>query len=124
MISVLDPNAVEEQLQVVGPEIAVRDAYLAFANAEPRNGITIRTAGHGYVANELRFEQDGRWLYSAVLNKRWVLWYFRRPAFTAGLVHQDATLARFPDAEVTNADEIKLRVRDVPTARAVIAFIR
>ena len=86
----LDANRLEEQLRdSAAVDVAVRDAYLAFAHAQFLDGTTVRPAGHGYIERELRFEAKGDWLYSAVLNQKWVLWYFRKPALNAGLIDLD-----------------------------------
>jgi hypothetical protein len=120
----LDPQRLEEQLrEAASVDAAVRDAYLAFAHAQLPDGTTARPAGHGYIQRELRFEARGGWLYSAVLNKKWVLWYFRKPALNAGLVDAGKTKERFPGSEETSRGEIKLRVRSSPEARAVLKWI-
>ena len=88
----LDPHRLEEQLRAATAiDAAVRDAYLTFAHAHFPGGTTVRPAGHGYIERELRFEAKGDWLYSAVLNQKWVLWYFRKPALNAGLIDPGKT---------------------------------
>ena len=37
-------------------EATVREAYITLANAQLPEGLTVRPAGHGYIARELRFE--------------------------------------------------------------------
>lgn len=111
----------DEQLELP-VDAQVREAYLAFAYATVPDGITIRPTGHGYIARELRFEANGKWLYSAVLNKGWVLWYFRKPALREGLVETTSTRNQFPDAEETKRGDIKLRVRSAEEAKAVLRW--
>lgn len=116
------PEKVEEQLN--GPvDASVREAYLTFAHARLPAGMTVRPTGHGYISRELRFEDANGWHYSAVLNKKWVLWYFRRPAIAADIVQEALTMARFPGAETTTRGEIKLRVFDAAQAREVLDWI-
>ena len=110
-----DANAIEE---------AVRRAYLILAYARFRDGTTVRPTGHGYIERELRFEENGDWLYSAVLNQKWVLWYFRKPALSAGLVDTSATRLHFTAAEITARGEVKLRVPNAEGARAVLRWIK
>jgi len=120
----LDPHRREEQLRAATAiDAAVRDAYLTFAHAHFRGGTTVRPAGHGYIERELRFEAKGDWLYSAVLNQKWVLWYFRKPALNAGLIDPGKTKERFPASEETSRGEIKLRVRSSPEALAVLKWV-
>jgi len=120
----LDPQRLEEQLRDASAvDAAVRDAYLACAHAQFPDGTTVRPAGHGYIEWELRFEAKGDWLYSAVLNQKWVLWYFRKPALNAGLIDPGKTKERFPASEETSRGEIKLRVRSSPEARAVLKWV-
>lgn len=120
----LDAHRLEEQLRdAVAIDGAVRDAYLAFAHAEFPDGTTVRPAGHGYIERELRFESKGDWLYSAVLNKKWVLWYFRKPALNAGLIDLGETKERFPTSEETSRGELKLRVHSSGEASALLQWI-
>jgi len=120
----LDAHRLEEQLRdSVAVDGAVRDAYLAFAHAQFLNGTTVRPAGHGYIERELRFEVKGDWLYSAVLNQKWVLWYFRKPGLNAGLIDRGETKERFPTSEETSRGELKLRVHSSGEASAVLQWI-
>ena len=82
-----------------------------------------RPTSHGFIARELRFERDGLWFYSAVLNHAWILWYFRRPAFRVGLVDFDATKARFVDLKDSGKGELKLRIADKRLAVEVLEWI-
>ena len=120
----LDPHRLVEQLRAATAiDAAVRDAYLTFAHAHFPGGTTVRPAGHGFIERELRFEANGDWLYSAVLNQKWVLWYFRKPALNAGLIDPGKTKEHFPASEETSRGEIKLRVRSSPEALAVLKWV-
>ena len=120
----VDQHQLEEQLRAAGAiDGAVRDAYLTCAHAQFHDGTTVHPTGHGYIERELRFEAEGDWLYSAVLNKKWVLWYFRKPALNAGLFDLGKTKERFPASEETSRGELKLRVRSSPEARAVLQWV-
>jgi hypothetical protein len=82
----VDGDKLEKQLQdAASVEEPVRRAYLLLAHARLPDGLTVRPTGHGYIERELRFEQDGSWNYAAVLNQKWILWYFRKPALAAGV---------------------------------------
>lgn len=116
----LNPSELEEQMRHPVDDV-VREAYLTFAHSQLPEGMTIRPAGHGYIARELRFESQGGWLFSAVLNQKWVLWYFRKPAMRAGLVQADPTRVKFPTAETNIRGEIKLRVMSVKEAKDGVA---
>jgi len=102
---------------------AVRSVYLLLAHAKMPSGIKIRPSGHGYIENELRFERRDRWYFSAVLNKSWVLWYFRRPAISDLGKDPKELLQIFPDATLNNKEEVKLRVRDLATAYSIIGWV-
>lgn len=84
----------------------VRAAYLLLAHAKMPDGFHIRPSGHGYIDRELRFELGDRWYFSAVLNKSWVLWYFRRPAFAGLTKDTEELLQIFPSAELTKKEEV------------------
>lgn len=102
---------------------SVRAAYLLLANAKLPDGFHIRPAGHGYIERELRFELDERWYFSAVLNKSWVLWYFRRPALAGLAKDAEELLQIFPSAELTKKEEVKIRIQDLETAYAVLGWV-
>ncbi len=104
-------------------EQGARRAYLAIALAAFPSGMTIRPSGHGFIKHELRLETQGKWLCSAVLNQKWVLWYFRKPVLLAGMVRAGDTLARFSAATLTRYGEIKLRLHDEVAARHVLCWI-
>ena len=102
---------------------SVRAIYLLLAHARLPDLMTVRPYGHGYISRELRFEVEGRWDFSAVLNKSWVLWYFRRPAFAALEENPEDLLRVFPSAELTGQNELKLRVHDQFTAFAILGWV-
>ena len=113
---------VHEQLKhVEAPE--VRRAYLEFASAGDSLNLEKRATGHGYIQREIRFERSGNWYFAAVLNKGWVLWYFRWPAFRDGLLDHEKTLQEFPEAEVTRENAIKIRVRSVEIATSIVLWL-
>lgn len=102
---------------------SVRAVYLLLAHAKLPDGFHIRPAGHGYIERELRFELDERWYFSAVLNKSWVLWYFRRPALAGFAKDAEELLQIFPSAELTKKEEVKIRIQDLETAYAVLGWV-
>jgi hypothetical protein len=120
----LEPHKLEEQLrEATASDAGVRDAYLTFAHARFPDGTTVRPAGHGFIERELRFEANGDWLYSAVLNQKWVLWYFRKPALNAALIDPGKTKEHFPASQETSRGEIKLRVSSSSEALAVLKWV-
>lgn len=120
----LEPQRLEEQLRDTSAvDAAVRDAYLTCARAQFPDGTTVRPASHGYIGRELRFEANGKWLYSAVLNQKWVLWYFRKPALNVRLIDPNQTKERFPATEETSRGEIKLRLNSPSEAHAVLEWV-
>ncbi|HEX9857612.1 MAG TPA: hypothetical protein VGA75_04595 [Paracoccaceae bacterium] len=94
---------------------AARSIYLLFAHAKLPNGMQVRAGGHGYIEKELRFQLNDRWYFSAVLNRSWVLWYFRRPALSDLGKEPEELLQLFPTAENTGSNEVKLRIQDLAT---------
>lgn len=101
----------------------VAEIYRLLATSALPEGMTARPTSHGFIARELRFECEGAWFHSAVLNEGWILWYFRRPAFRAGVIDLEATKARFPDHKDSGKGEIKLRIADLDLARDVLDWI-
>ncbi len=118
----IEADKLNEQVQEPC-DATVKEVYLALAHATLPEGLTVRPTGHGYISRELRFETDGKWHYSAVLNKNWVLWYFRRPALKARKTDTGEIQMHFPDAEVTGQGEVKLRIHNMNSALAVLGWI-
>lgn len=102
---------------------AARTAYQLFARANLPTALSSQFGGHGYIDQELRFVRDGRWYFAAVLNKCWVLWYFRRPAISDLGLSLDELVQTFPGAEVTSGAEVKMRVQDPVTAYAILGWL-
>ncbi|WP_299934562.1 hypothetical protein [uncultured Pelagimonas sp.] len=102
---------------------SVRAVYLLLAQAKLPDGLIVRPAGHGFIESELRFELDERWFFSAVLNKSWVLWYFRRPALAELAIDPEELRQIFPGAELTKKKELKLHIRNLETAYAVLGWV-
>lgn len=73
---------------------------------------------NGFIQQDLRFYRGDDWMFSAVLNQGWVLWYARRPAIRAGLVEAQDMLSAFPTAR-EDRGEVKLRLHDEDAARAL-----
>ena len=118
----LNPEVFEDHLAQARPG-GVREAFLAFAQADYPGGLTARATSKGFIAHDLRIEHGETWYFSAVLNEGWVLWYFRKPAFRDGLVDFDTVLATFPAAHVTPRGDISLRVTDAAAAQQVIGAL-
>jgi hypothetical protein len=118
----VNPDVFEDHLAQAKPG-GVRDAFLAFAHAEYPGALTARATSKGFIAHDLRIERGDTWYFSAVLNEKWVLWYFRKPAFRDGLVDPDIIEETFPDAHVTPKGELSLRVTDASMARMVLASL-
>lgn len=119
---VVDRDGIYRQLEGL-TNAEVRHAYLTLAEATLPEGMTVRPSSHGFIKKELRFEMDDAWLFSAVLNTGWILWYFRRPAIRLDLVSTEATLARFPESNLSTRGEIKLRIRNRGEAEDVARWI-
>lgn len=100
-----------------------RTVYQLFARANVPTALSSEFGGHGYIDRELRFVRDGRWYFAAVLNKSWVLWYFRSPAISGLGLSLDNLIQTFPGAKVTSSGEVKIRVHDPITAYAIIGWL-
>jgi hypothetical protein len=118
----IDETKLDEQLSS-DLDGSVRSIYLLLAHAQLPNNMTVRPHGHGYISRELRFEIEGRWDFSAVLNQSWVLWYFRRPVLAALEKNPEDILSIFPTAQLTGQSEVKLRIHDQVTAYAVLGWV-
>ena len=115
-------TTVQDQLKKPVDEI-VRSIYVLLANSRFTNTLRARPTGHGFIENELRFELNDNWMCSAVLNRSWILWYFRRPLLGRLGIEPTAILRVFPNANVTNRNEVTLRISDLATAYAVLGWL-
>lgn len=115
----------EELAKQIGQDTstAARTVYQLFARANVPTALSSQFGGHGYIDRELRFVRDGRWYFAAVLNKSWVLWYFRSPAISDLGLSLENLIQTFPGAEVTPSGEVKIRVHDPVTAYAIIGWL-
>lgn len=102
---------------------AARTAYQLFARANLPAALSLQFGGHGYIDREIRFVRDSRWYFAAVLNKSWVLWYFRRPAISDLGISLDELVQTFPGAQVTSGAEVKVRVQDPVTVYAILGWL-
>lgn len=103
-----------------GVHDGARAAWTHLASAPLPDGWSRELTQNGFTQHDLRFLRSEDWMFSAVLNQGWVLWYARRPAVRAGLVDPDAMTAAFPDSRTSTKGEIKLRLHDAAAARALL----
>ena len=101
----------------------VRSIYLTLANAKLPGSMTVHPGAHGYISQKLRFEVNSRQYCSAVLNQSWVLWYFRRPAMSDLTIEPEELVQIFVTDELTGQREVKLRIKDIGTAHAVLGWM-
>ncbi|MCE0504888.1 hypothetical protein LR948_05965 [Roseivivax sp. GX 12232] len=102
---------------------AAGTVYQIFARANLPCALSSQFGGHGYIDRELRFVRGERWYFAAVLNKSWVLWYFRRPAISDLNLSIEDLIQTFPGAEVTTGAEVKIRVENPVLAYAIIGWV-
>ncbi len=95
-----------------GVSDGARAAWREVVTCPLPEGFSRELTSKGFIAHDLRFRRGDDWMFSAVLNEGWVLWYVRRPAIRAGLVEPQAMLARFPDARLKPDGELALRLHD------------
>ena len=113
----------EDHFSEIDPTPEVREAYRTLADARLLHGMDVRKGG--YMKHELHFGCKGRnvSLYRASLKKKWVLWYFRKPALNRKLYDPVSTLRHFPGAKDRGNGEITLKLYNAEDARAVLNWI-
>lgn len=99
-----------------GASDGAREAWLWLGNVALPAGWRRDLTENGFIQHDLRFYRGDDWMFSAVLNPGWVLWYCRRPALRLGLVDREAMLAAFPEARWKDKGEVKLRLPDQASA--------
>lgn len=97
-----------------------RAAWVRLASVPLPAGWSRSLVHKGFIRNDMRFLRGDDWMFSAVLNQSWVLWYARRPAIRAGIIDPDAMCAAFPDARTSRDGEVKLRLHDGDSAAALL----
>lgn len=102
-----------------GVSAGAREAWAAIATAPLPADWRRELTSNGFIEHDLRFYRDEEWLFSAVLNEGWVLWYARRPALRAGIVDAAAMHAAFPATKDSKKGEVLLRLHDGEAARAL-----
>lgn len=112
-------DAVDEILAAAeGASEGARAAWTRLATAPLAEGWRRELTANGFIEHDLRFYRGEDWMFSAVLNPGWVLWYARKPALRAGIAPA-AMQAAFPAARWKDKGEVKLRLHDAAEALAL-----
>lgn len=106
-----------------GASDGARAAWAVLAEAPLPDGWMRELTSNGFIEHDLRFRRGDDWVFSAVLNDGWVLWYTRKPALRTGLVDEAAMIAAFPEARVNKAGEVLLRLHDDAQAQALWGWL-
>lgn len=86
-------------------------------------GLTVQPHEKGFV-DTLRVERDGEWCLALNPAESWVLAYIRKPELRRGRLSVPDLLAAFPEARVSKAGEVLLRIHDPATATRWLDLLR
>lgn len=73
--------------------------------------------------------RDFRWFqgeeqhFALIANRKWLLFYFRKPCLRLAKYSRDALESAFPELAENNAGELKLKVYGVEEAKRIASFI-
>ncbi len=88
------------------------------------SGFELRCGGHGYISTEVRAYRHEKAYLAAVLNKKWVRLYIRKPALVWDSLDVPSVLHAFDDAVfVEHCGEIALNLSDFQRACDVMQWI-
>lgn len=100
-------------------EIASADAKAAFdvivEGFSTSGEFSVAPHEQGFI-NSLRIKRGDEFCFAAIPNEEWVLAYIRRPELRRGKITPDMVMATFPEARLTKAGEVTLRISDASTA--------
>lgn len=98
-------------------------AYDEILRAALPEELTSHLSTQGAIKSIYKIMCGHKHLYTAIPNKKWVLWYFRSPALKRGFIGLEATREKFPTCNMTRQGDLRLRILSPDDAREVLAWI-
>ena len=108
-----------EKIQSVGVRQAYR--YLVGWGAESTR-YTCYPKPHGYI-NSVRYYRGSAWDHAFIPNQEWLTFYFRKPCLEFPRFARREILARYPQAEESNAGEFIVRVTGLEDAVRIMSHV-
>ena len=104
---IAEDDAKKAYLYIIGASACLKD-YVCYP------------LGHGFIGKDIRFEHNEKWYFSCVVNKKWLLFYFRPPCRNNPKYSHEAIVNNFPEV-----DKIKytLRILNIDMAIRVMSYI-
>jgi hypothetical protein len=102
----------------------VRQAlFLLITDLKTNSPLSPTFGDHG-VIKDIRFLLSERNYFALTVNDGWLLWYFRRPAISDGLVDTQDVKARFPTAQEKSNSEWAVRIHSFNEATDVANYVK
>lgn len=98
-------------------------AYEEIVAATLPEGLTSYISTQGAIKTVCKIMHGNQYMYSAIPNQKWVLWYFRHSAMKWGFIEREATIEKFPTCNATETGHLRLRLLSTEDAREVLAWI-
>ena len=77
----------------------------------------------GFIEHDLKICKSDKYLFGAILNKNWVLWYFRLPSFADDDLMARQIKNQFSEVVPNKIGELKLRIRNSDESRALVNWL-
>lgn len=102
---------------------AVQEAFRYLVEyAKSLQGLECFPKRQGYMRG-FRYLKGSAWVYGFAVNKNSLVFYFRKPSFSSGLLPEAELRRAFPDNEVRPDGEIKVKLWNVSEARKLMKLV-
>lgn len=123
MLSDYEYSALKDRFIAKEVDVNVSAAFIFLSSPEHYTNIDTQIKGIGQPKLSLRYIKNGNTPYSAILNKKSILWYFRLPAFKFENLSRDKVMEKFPMAKFNKKGEITLRIINTPQAKELLDWV-
>lgn len=72
---------------------------------------------------DFRFMRGNDWDFAFIPNRKWLLFYFRKPCLNSGKFSKTKIIENFPDTKENNSGELTIRVKTLEMATQLAAYI-
>ena len=120
----LNPSLYNEWLEhVKAPD--VKDAFVFLVgSAATMMELTCHAQFKGVIRDFRFLNTRNEQLFSFIVNRKWLLFYFRPPSVRSGRYQFHDVQSRFPDSNENRRGEWTMRLRSVEDVRKLITYLK